>query len=225
MIKAILDLEFMVNVIENIQAMADHPYLRFGEPVMQAADGFTQSFIATFEAKGRVYDWLTKEGRNPFKDKDAPKLVKQVREDMFDKETGILKDEIVEATAGEIAMNLDNAANDALSGLLRKMPILKTFLLFTKTPLNELKMAASYTPFMLGIYRKLSGDFDLPFEKAIANEDKLRAMFVSRGIKDVDSLTDMRAKYNEIQRTLKVERLLKSCSSRCCRYVFKWKRD
>ena len=193
--------EFMVNVIENIQAMADHPYLRFGNRAMQAADGFTQSFIATFEAKGRVYDRLTKEGRNPFKDEDAAKLVKQVREDMFDKETGILKDEIVEATAGEIAMNLDNAANDALSGLLRKMPILKTFLLFTKTPLNELKMAASYTP--LGVYRKLSGDFDLPFEKAIANEDKVRAMFASRGIKDVDSLTDMRAKYNEIRADIK----------------------
>lgn len=193
--------EFMLTVVENIQALADHPYLRFGNRAMQAADGFTQSFIATFEAKGRVYDQLTKAGRDPLTDKEAPKLVKQMRESMFDKETGILKDEVVEATAGEIAMNLDNAANDALSGLMRRMPILKTFLLFTKTPLNELKMAASYTP--LGVFRKLSGDFDLPFEKAIANEEKVRAMFASRGIKDVDSLTDMRAKYNEIRADIK----------------------
>ena len=193
--------EFMVNVIENIQAMADHPYLRFGNRAMQAFDGFTQSFIATFEAKGRVYDALTVRGRDPLTDKNAPKLVKRFRESMFDSETGILKDEVVEATAGEIAMNLDNTANDALSGLLRRMPILKTFLLFTKTPLNELKMASTYTP--LGVYRKLSGDFYLPFEKAIANEDKVRAMFKSRGIEDPKSLSDMRAKYNEIRADLK----------------------
>lgn len=193
--------EFMMSVIENIQALADHPYLRFGNRAMQAADGFVQSFIATFEAKGRVYDALTARGRDPLTDKNAEKLVKRFRREMFDSQTGVVKDEIVKKTAGEISMNLDSPANDALSGLLRKMPILKTFLLFTKTPLNELKMAASYTP--LGVFRKLSGDFNLPFEQAIQNREKLEAMFKTRGIEDINSLSDMRAKYNEIRADIK----------------------
>ena len=192
---------FMVNVIENIQAMADHPYLRFGNRAMQAFDGFTQSFIATFEAKGRVYDQLTAEGRDALTDEQAPELVKKMRKSMFDENTDILKDEIVQATAGEIAMNLDNAANDALSTLMRRVPILKTFLLFTKTPLNELKMASSYTP--LGLFRKATGDFYGTYEQAMKNPDRLDAMFKSRGIKDPGSIVDKRAKYNEIRADLR----------------------
>ena len=192
---------FMVNVIENIQAMAEHPYLRLGNRLMQAADGFTQSFIATFEAKGRVYDALTVRGRDPLTDKNAPKLVKRFRKYMFDQDTNVLKDEVVKQTSGEIAMNLDNVANDALSGLMRKMPILKTFLLFTKTPLNELKMAATYTP--MGVYRKAMKDFDLPFEQVQNDKERLKSLFETRGITDYESLSDVKAKYNEIRADLK----------------------
>ena len=42
--------------VEEIQALADHPWLRFGTRVMQATDGFTQAVIGVAEARGRAFD-------------------------------------------------------------------------------------------------------------------------------------------------------------------------
>ena len=46
----------MMAQIETIQALADHPWLRFGQRAMQAADGFTQAVIGNVEARGRAFD-------------------------------------------------------------------------------------------------------------------------------------------------------------------------
>ena len=187
----------MMQVVNDMNALAEHPWLRFGNRSMQAMDGFTQSMIATFEAKGRAYDMLTKEGRNPFTAENGEDLIKQVRGDMFD-DTGLIKDKVVQTASGEIAMNLDNAANDALSEAIRRMPMLKPFMLFTKTPLNELGMALSYSS--LGRFVKLRRDFDLPFEQV--SIDKVEQLLNSRGV-DLSSVPDIRAKYNEIRADVK----------------------
>ena len=41
---------------------------------------------------------------------------------------------------------MDNAANDAVSNFLTRLPILKPFMLFTKTPLNDLRLLTTYSP-------------------------------------------------------------------------------
>lgn len=187
----------MMQIVNDMNALADHPWLRFGNRSMQALDGFTQSMIATFEAKGRAYDILTKEGKNPFTAENGEDLIKQVRGDMFDN-TGLIKDKVVQTASGEIAMNLDNFANDALSEVIRRIPILKPFMLFTKTPLNELGMALSYSS--LGRFVKLRRDFDLPFEQVDIN--KVEQLLNSRGV-DLSSVPDVRAKYNEIRADVK----------------------
>ena len=189
--------QVMMQVINDMNALADHPYLRFGNRAMQALDGFTQSMIATAEAKGRAFDMVTKEGKEVFDAKKADALYKQVRSEMFDS-NGLITDSAVKHTSGEIALNLDNAANDAFSGAIRRFPILKPFLLFTKTPLNEIALSASYTP--LGIFSKARQDFDLPFEEM--SGQRVEELLTARGI-DLSNTPSIRAKYNELRADIK----------------------
>ncbi len=184
--------QVMVEMVNNMQAMAEHPWLRFGTRAMQAVDGFTQSMVAHSEARSRVFDQLTKGGRLAFDETKGTALAEQVRKNMFD-ETGLINDEAVKRTAGEISMNLDNDFTDGLSTLIKRAPILRPFLLFTKTPLNELKMSASYTP--LGLFMKDVRSFTLPFEAM--SKDDVSAMLTQRGY-DLSTI-DVRAKYNEIR--------------------------
>ena len=181
--------QVMAEMDNNMQAMAEHPWLRFGTRGMQAVDGFTQAMIANSEARARAFDQVTKGGRLPFDEVKANALAQDVKSKMFD-ETGLIKDEAVKRTAGEISMNLDNEFTDGLSTLIRRAPILRPFLLFTKTPLNELKMSASYTP--LGLFMK-DAFFVLPYE-AMAKDD-VAAMLTQRG-HDLSSI-DVEATYKE----------------------------
>jgi hypothetical protein len=191
----------MMEIVNNMNDLANHPWLRFGTRSMQAFDGFTQSMIATFEAKGRAFDEITQGGKLEFDGKRADALYRKVREGMFD-ENNIITDKAVKATAGEISLNLDNKANDALSAIIRRAPILKPFLLFTKTPLNELSLMASYTP--LGIFVKDFNAFKKPFEDMPI--DEVEQLLTSRGIEVTPY--NARAKYNEIRADIKGRKAL-----------------
>ena len=184
--------QVFADMANNMNALANHPWLRFGSRGMQAVDGFTQSMVAFSESRGRAFDEITKGGRLPFDAEKADALSANLRSKMFD-ETGLIRDEVVQRTAGEISMNLDNVATDALSTMIKRAPILRPFLLFTKTPLNELRMAATYTP--LGMFMKDVRAFAMPFEDMPGEE--VARLLSQRGI-EVNPAT-ARAKYNEIR--------------------------
>ena len=190
--------QVMLQIVEDMNALADHPWLRFGNRSMQALDGFTQSMIATAEAKGRAYDMVTNGGKEAFDADKAQALYTKVRDGMFDKNTGLITDDAVKHTTGEIALNLDNAANDAFSSAIRRFPVLKPFLLFTKTPLNDLALSATYTP--LGVFSKTRKQFSLPFEEMAGEE--VERLLVSRGV-DLENTPSIKAKYDEIRADIK----------------------
>ena len=193
--------QFLAEVANNMNDLAAHPWLRFGNRAMQALDGFTQSMVAMSEAKGRVFDDLTQGGKIEFDAKRGNELYRKVYEKMFDAD-GLITDSAVKATSGEIALNLDNAATNGLSNLINYAPILKPFLLFTKTPINELKLAASYNP--LGLFVKDFSAFRLPFDD-MPYED-VESLLVARGV-EVDPIT-ARSKYNEIRADIKGRKAL-----------------
>ena len=193
--------QVFAEMVNNMQDLANHPWLRFGQRSMQALDGFTQSMVAFAEARGRVYDDLTKGGLLEFDAEKAGELSQKVYSKMFD-DTGLITDEAVSKSAGEIALNLDNAATDAVSQLIRRAPILRPFLLFTKTPLNELAMSASYTP--LGLFVKDMNAFKEPFENMPYNE--VEQLLAARGIEVTPNT--VRAKYEEIRADLKGRKAL-----------------
>ena len=193
--------QVFAEMVNNMQDLADHPWLRFGQRSMQALDGFTQSMVAHAEAKGRAFDDITKGGQLEFDADRANEVYRKVYSKMFD-DTGLITDEAVKATSGEIALNLDNAATDFLSSFIRRAPIFRPFLLFTKTPLNELALSASYTP--LGLFVKDLNAFRAPFEEMPYQE--VEQLLAARGI-EVDPVS-VRAKYNELRADIKGRKAL-----------------
>ena len=127
--------QVMMSIVQDQYDLANSPWTRFGQRGMQASDGFTQAVIANWEARGRAWDKVTKSGTLPLDKKASDELAKEVYSQFFDENDNIT-DSAVRYASSEISMSLDNAANDALSSLIRSAPILKPFLLFTKTPLN-----------------------------------------------------------------------------------------
>ena len=193
--------QVFAEMVNNMQDLANHPWLRFGQRSMQALDGFTQSMVGFAEARGRAYDNITKGGLLEFDAEKAGELSQKVYSKMFD-DTGLITDEAVSKSAGEIALNLDNAATDAVSQLIRRAPILRPFLLFTKTPLNELALSASYNP--VGVFVKDMNAFKEPFENMPYNE--VEQLLAARGIEVTPNT--VRAKYEEIRADLKGRKAL-----------------
>ena len=187
--------------INDMNDLANHPWLRFGTRSMQAMDGFTQSMVAHIETRGRVFDEITEGGTKQFDKAGADELADKAYKAVFD-EDGIIRDTAVEKTAGEISMNLDNKFTNATSDLIRMVPALKPFLLFTKTPLNELALTASYNP--LGLFVKDLNAYKLPFDQMPGEEvDRLLRL---RGVEPTEFTA--RAKYNEIRADLKGRKAL-----------------
>lgn len=193
--------QVFAEMVNNMQDLANHPWLRFGQRSMQALDGFTQSMVGFAEARGRVYDDLTKGGLLEFDAEKAGELSQKVYNKMFD-DTGLITDEAVSKSAGEIALNLDNAATDAVSQLIRRAPVLRPFLLFTKTPLNELALSTSYNP--LGLFVKDMNAFKEPFENMPYQD--VEQLLAARGVEVTPNT--VRAKYEEIRADLKGRKAL-----------------
>jgi hypothetical protein len=186
----------LMQTIQDMQDLADSPAMRRGIRGMQAIDGFVQSMVADFEAKGIAWDEVTQGGELPFDAARAQEVAQKAHAKMFD-ENGIITDEAVLKGAGEISLNLANKANDDLSQLIKRFPILKAFLLFTNTPLNELKLGASYNP--MGLFVQDLNKFKLKFEDMPYEE--VEELLTARGVTDVSPAT-AKGKYSEIRADL-----------------------
>ena len=108
----------------------------------------------------------------------------------------ILTNKALKYAAGEVAMNNDNAANTAVSAMIKSVPALKPFLLFTRTPLNMMSFAASHTP--MGRFIKEVNSFDLPFKDVPI--DKVKEALASRQI-PFDEMAEIN--YNNVRNELK----------------------
>ncbi len=190
-----------VERIQEMNDLANHPWLRFGNRAMQALDGFTQTMIAHAEARGRAFDLVTDNGKRTFTEAAAKEHYDRIYKGMFD-EDGLINDDVVKFTSGEIAMSVDNEATNAVSGLVARFPIMKPFLLFTKTPVNDLILAKSYSPHNL--FMMEYSNFKLK-PQDMAKED-IDNVLKSRGLKDGDlskmSYEQKFQKYGEIRADL-----------------------
>jgi len=186
----------MLSIIEEMNDLANHPWLRFGQRGMQAFDGFTQAVIGNIEARGRAWDEVTFGGKAGFDANKANELSKKVYSEMFDENDNIT-DAAVRYSSGEISMSLDNAANDALSSLIRTAPILKPFLLFTKTPINMVKFMGSHNP--IGLFVDQMNAFGKPFNELPL--ERVQELLSSRGIEYTPET--MQTAYNTVRSELK----------------------
>ena len=74
----------MLGHIETLNDLGNHPLLRFGMNAMSAFDGFTSSFIANVEARGRAWDVVTKNGAEPLDEVKLQEIRKKVYDEMWD---------------------------------------------------------------------------------------------------------------------------------------------
>jgi hypothetical protein len=184
----------IVNQIEAMNDLAEHPLLRFSANAMTAFDGFTRSFIGNIEARGRAFDTLVGTGKQVEAD-DLKKISDGVYDEMFDN-NGFITDKAVEYASREIAMNLDNKAVDSLSQLIKRAPALKPFLMFPKTSMNLLAFSGSHNP--LGLFINDLNAFKQPFEQM--DQLKVQELLSSRGI-PIDE--NMEAAYSTVRAELK----------------------
>lgn len=186
----------MVAHIEELNALSDHPWLRFGTNAMSAFDGFTRSVIGNIEARGRAFDMVNAAG-DTFNEDMIDDLAKRSYEQMFDK-NGIITDKAVEYASREISMNLDNAGADALGELMRDAPAFKPFMMFPRTSTNMLLFAGSHSP--LGLlpaqrFQEIVHKFSVPFEKMARGQ--VEELLTARGLSFDD--TNIEAIYNNLR--------------------------
>ena len=162
--------------VEELNALSEHPLLRFGANAMTALDGFTRSYVANIEAKGLAYDQLIKKG-----DKIDAKRLRAIARNhynqMFDS-TGMITDKAVDAASREIAMNLDSDSVRSLSALINRIPGLRPFLMFPRTSVNMLKFTGSHNP--LAVFHDDLNAFSRKFEEMDFN--KVEELLTSRGL-------------------------------------------
>ena len=164
--------------VEEIQALADHPWLRFGTRLMQATDGFTQTVVGVAEARGRAFDAINVGSVKP---DDIQGAMEAAYKEMWGKDSKgrvIITDKAVKQASGEIAMNLDSKFTDGISQFLNRVPGLRPFLLFNKTPVNMLQLFGTHNP--VGLFVNQLNAFSLPFEQMPIN--KVEELLSSRGI-------------------------------------------
>ena len=194
----------LMQQVSDMNDLANHPWLRFGTRSMQATDGFTKSMIAVAEARANAYDIVTNGGKLPLDEAKADELANEFYQKMFN-EKGILNNKAVDNVAGEISMNLDNKGTRMMSDVINRLPLLKPFMLFTKTPLNELALSMSYRPSNpVKVFLEDSAAFKAPFEEVSGAE--VEQLLAARGIEVGPH--NARAKYNEIRADLKGRRAL-----------------
>ena len=139
--------------------IAEHPWLRYGANSMTAMDGFTRAWIGSIEAKGRAFDQIMSKGRK-LTPRNVNRIQKKAYDQMFDS-TGMITDTGVEYASKEISMNLDNDLVQSLNVLIKKVPMLRPFLMFPKTSANMISFTASHTP--LGLFMKEFDKFGREF--------------------------------------------------------------
>ena len=185
-----------VSMLREQEDMANSPWMRFGTRSMQAFDGFTQAVIGNWEARGEAFDQITNAGAKMIDGKTIDEIGADVYAKMFNKE-GLLTDKAVKYAAGEIAFNLNNKANDALTELMSRAPIVKPFMLFTKTPLNALAFTSTHNP--LGAFINQFNEFEKPFKDM--DGPRVAELLDKRNIK-YDAY-NVEAKYNNLRAEFK----------------------
>ena len=188
--------QIMVDKIDEMLEMSQHPWLRFGTRSMSAFDGFVQGVVGNWEARARAFDQLTNAGTTELTRADVSKASKQIYADMFD-ETGLMTDKAVKYASGEISFNLDSGWSEGLSSMLETLPVLKPFMMFTKTPMTAAAFTASSNP--LALFNKNLQKFGVPFEQM--DGAKVEKLLNERGIQ-FDS-TNVRAEYEQIRAEMK----------------------
>ena len=183
----------LVQTMENMHAMSKDPILRWGVNMMTGLDAFTGSMMGSAEARFRVIDKLAEAGQ-PITKEAVAALEGAEYAKMFGKD-GLLKDEAVKWTTGELALNLNSPLANGVTELTKYIPATKPFLMFPTTIANGVSLVGKYTPFAL-----FSNDYRLlsfaSTEQLLSNTQFIDEFLTTRGM-DISKMSRL-AKENKI---------------------------
>lgn len=135
---------FLIRKMRQGRDLALSPWMRWGTNAMLAIDTYTNTLVATANSKFRAFDEITNAGRQV----DAASLQnawKKHYNNAFDPD-GVIKDEWLRYTSGEITLNNDNGMAQALTTLTQKVPGLLPFMMFPRSGINYIRKRLNYTP-------------------------------------------------------------------------------
>ena len=186
--------------------LAEHPWLRFGNRSMQAFDGFVQVVQGHWQMRGEAFDRVGGDITSKKLEGIQNDLMKSIwEEDELGRK--IITDKATKYAAGEISLNLDNRGTEAVSEIINKMPILKPFVLFTKTPINMIQYMSTYMPQfgVNSVTKRFIKDFETfkPFEEMTI--ESMEQLLAARGMTD---FSDLKRSYNAVRSEIKGRRAM-----------------
>ena len=169
-------------------------WYRVGMTGMGGVDAYTDSIQATIISRTRAYDDVfTKNG------KVTPELLQEAEDvhynNIFD-QNGVLTDEAAKNASGEISLNLDDPISNYLDKAVTAVPAFKSWFMFPKTSVNDLKYALSYTP--LGMIPPFKNKYG---KVLLAGNDieKIKEAMAEHGIKNFDATPNAMAMYERLK--------------------------
>lgn len=162
---------------KNLDDMANHPLLRLGSNALTATDGFTKAVISNAEARFRSYERFISGGEE-LNGKTLREAENDVYKEMFG-DGDMITDKAVDFASREISMNLDMEGARALSALIRKVPLIRPFMMFPRTSMNMIGMVDKFSP--VSIFMREYND--LAFKSSDAfTPDEIREILTRKGI-------------------------------------------
>ena len=191
----------LLSIHEQWEALAEHPWLRFGANAMTALDGFSRAVNMNAEAKGLAFDKLFEAGEEITGD-SLRKISDEIYNKSFDA-NGMIKNEAVEYVNSEIALNLDSELVRGFNNILKYAPMLRTFFWFPKTSMNMLDMFRKWSP-LDGAHagHKFAGDYAEFVGKPLDqyNQAEIQNLLLKKGEPiDGDWMTRFKMKRAEIR--------------------------
>jgi len=186
-------MQYVVQQIETMNALAKDPRVRFGPNGLIASDGFTGAMIAHSESYMRATNELMESGLPLTKENLAPIAQKEYNK-MFGPD-GLIRDEAVRWTTNELALNLDSPLVNGTNALSQHLAFMKPFLMFPTTGANRISMFGKYAPW--APFQKDVNELAFtPLKQLLGNEQYVDDLLSSRGY-DVANMTTL-AKINKV---------------------------
>ena len=136
-----------LDMANTFRELALNPKLRVGMTAMVGPDVFAWTHLAHHISRARAYDDVFSEFG--FADWTKIKIAERRHyQTMFD-ENGLIKDDVLRAMSGEVALNLDDGLASWINQATTAYPISKHMLMFPRTQGNWVKNALSWTPISL----------------------------------------------------------------------------
>ena len=126
--------------VKTLTDLANHPWLSLIPRGLQTLDGFNTALLTQFESYGRAFDEVSDYGRRAV-DYDAFRQIGEANySKYFDADTDLITDPGIKSASGEINYNKNSQLTNFFGDLTRTIPAIKPYLMFTRTPINELEL-------------------------------------------------------------------------------------